>query len=170
MQFFNHPGCNTFFGAPAGWAEDPTNIPCHVLPAERTHIQGEKSTPCVVSYWRPTQEELAILLNGGHVALSILGQNMTPAMLYVEKEETEMQKMPLQHTKELKEIPMAMLLPHEKQAIMNHGQSLHRLAERGGLDATETLAILEGRGWNQTKVQPADEERLVALVQIWSAK
>jgi hypothetical protein len=41
-------------------------------------------------------------------------------------------------------IPLAMLAPFEPQALANHQQSLARLAERGGLDATETLNVLDG--------------------------
>ncbi|CAN2532584.1 hypothetical+protein [Methylocapsa aurea] len=44
-------------------------------------------------------------------------------------------------------IPMKMLEPHERQAQNNHGQSLKRLAERGGLGACEANAILEDRSW-----------------------
>lgn len=42
----------------------------------------------------------------------------------------------------VKEMPIEMLLPYEKHAIRNHGQSLHRIADRGGLTASEALAIL----------------------------
>lgn len=34
---------------------------------------------------------------------------------------------------------------HEDQAQKNHGQSLERLAQRGGLSPTEALAIAERR-------------------------
>ena len=46
-------------------------------------------------------------------------------------------------------IPMTMLEPHERQAQSNHGQSLKRLAERGGLSACEANAILEDRRWHR---------------------
>lgn len=39
-------------------------------------------------------------------------------------------------------IPWEMIAPHEKQAKANHSQTLERLCERGGLDATEALAVL----------------------------
>lgn len=45
-------------------------------------------------------------------------------------------------------IPWEMIAPHEKQAMANHcGQSLERLAQRGGLGACEALAVLEDRNW-----------------------
>ena len=39
------------------------------------------------------------------------------------------------------------LAPHEQQAEKNHGQSLERLAERGGLSPAEAVAVLEDRDW-----------------------
>jgi hypothetical protein len=42
----------------------------------------------------------------------------------------------------LRSIPWALLEPHEPQAKANHGQTLQRLAERGGLGAVEAVAVL----------------------------
>jgi hypothetical protein len=45
-------------------------------------------------------------------------------------------------------IPWRMILPHEGQALRNHGeQSLERLASRGGLSPDEALAVLDDRSW-----------------------
>lgn len=45
-------------------------------------------------------------------------------------------------------IPWDVIAPHEEQALRNHcGQSLERLAERGGLSPQEALAVLEDRNW-----------------------
>lgn len=38
---------------------------------------------------------------------------------------------------------------NEKQAQINHGQSLDRLAERGGLSPCEALAVVEKRAWKR---------------------
>jgi hypothetical protein len=62
--------------------------------------------------------------------------------------------------------PMELFRPHERQALRNHGQSLERLSERGGLSWCEALAILEGRDWQ--KVSDA-EERFRALASAMSA-
>lgn len=43
------------------------------------------------------------------------------------------------------DIPWIIMEPHNKQAWMNHGQDLERLAERGGLGWSEALAVLEDR-------------------------
>ncbi len=50
-------------------------------------------------------------------------------------------------SKQLPSIPRAIIEPHERQAERNHGQTLDRLDERGGLSASEAVAILEDRHW-----------------------
>lgn len=67
-------------------------------------------------------------------------------------------------------IPWEMIEPHAKQAKLNHDQSLERLAERGGLDANEAIAVLTDKGIIDI---PVMEDRfayakLFALVQEWS--
>jgi len=42
----------------------------------------------------------------------------------------------------------ALLEPHERQAWINHGQTLAGLAARQGLAADEALAIIEDRKWH----------------------
>lgn len=44
-------------------------------------------------------------------------------------------------------IPWAVIAPCEKQADRNHGQTLERLAERGGLCPSEAVAVLDSRKW-----------------------
>jgi hypothetical protein len=46
-------------------------------------------------------------------------------------------------------IPWRVIAPHEAQARRNHGQSLGRLAERGGLNWTEAWGVLNGVGWSR---------------------
>lgn len=41
-------------------------------------------------------------------------------------------------------VPWEVMLPHENQAQKNHGQTLHRLAERGGLGPHEAWAVVNG--------------------------
>ncbi len=41
---------------------------------------------------------------------------------------------------------------HERQAERNHGQTLRRLNERGGIDATEAIAILSCQSWQDMDV------------------
>lgn len=42
-------------------------------------------------------------------------------------------------------IPWEVIAPHEEQAHINHGQSLERLAERGGLSYREMYAVLRNK-------------------------
>ncbi|HUV07929.1 MAG TPA: hypothetical protein VMX75_09385, partial [Spirochaetia bacterium] len=41
-------------------------------------------------------------------------------------------------------IPWSVIAPHEAQCKRNHGQSLKRLAERGGLGAAEAYCVVKG--------------------------
>lgn len=49
---------------------------------------------------------------------------------------------------EVVSVPFDFVAPHEQQADRNHGQTLHRLAVRGGLSACELAAVLEDREWH----------------------
>jgi len=44
-------------------------------------------------------------------------------------------------------VPLAIVLQHERQAKKNHSQTVQRLAERGGLSASELAAVLDDRDW-----------------------
>lgn len=46
-------------------------------------------------------------------------------------------------------VPMFHFRAHAEQARINHGQTLDRLAERGGLSPCEAIAILEDRKWEK---------------------
>lgn len=66
-------------------------------------------------------------------------------------------------------LPWAMIEPHEAQAKRNHGgQTLKRLAERGGLSAGEAVAVLND-GPYQRMAKAAAQFRLSALVARWTA-
>jgi hypothetical protein len=55
-----------------------------------------------------------------------------------------------------------MLTPYESQALNNHSQTLECLAERGGLDPVEIIAILDGcsYGWIMAEVRKKGELEL----------
>lgn len=56
---------------------------------------------------------------------------------------------PILNDRSIKAIPWAAIRPHEKQAMANHGgQTLNRLAQRGGLDVIEAEAAMLGRSVN----------------------
>lgn len=61
-------------------------------------------------------------------------------------------------------IPWELIGPHEAQAQANHGgQTLKRLAERGGLSAGEAVAVIEDRRWRNMPYSAA-RARLEELV------
>ncbi len=77
--------------------------------------------------------------------------------------------MPIMGATLMSEIPWEMIAPHERQARANHGQSLERLAERGGLAACEALDIIEGRRWGSAKPCIENERNLINKVRAWRA-
>jgi hypothetical protein len=79
MERTQHPSNNSVLGAPKGW--DQGELPCGALPITRSVIDG---MPCIVSYWRPTAEELALLATGGLVSLCVIGSTMPPVSIIVD--------------------------------------------------------------------------------------
>lgn len=79
MNRHQHPSNNDVLGAPKGW--DQGELPCSALPITRIKVEGMAA---VVSYWRPSENELAILAAGGSIALTVLGVSMPPVMLAVD--------------------------------------------------------------------------------------
>lgn len=49
------------------------------------------------------------------------------------------------HKHGIKSVPWAIVAPHERRAELNHGQTLERLAERGGLTLVEIGLLLCNR-------------------------
>lgn len=76
--------------------------------------------------------------------------------------------MPVMGSKHLKSMPMAML--NEKQAKYNHGQTLGRLADRGGICPSEALAIMDGLGWGTVKVCEENDLLLLKRVEAFSRR
>ena len=65
-------------------------------------------------------------------------------------------------------IPWRLIAAHERQAVLNHDQSLEVLAQRGGLCRSEAVAVLEDRRWRS--MPPAEAEvRLREIVAEWEA-
>lgn len=56
-------------------------------------------------------------------------------------------------------ISWSLIEPHEEQANRNHGQTLERLAERGGLSVYEAVAVLNDK--DRIVGQPADDAGIV---------
>ena len=77
--------------------------------------------------------------------------------------------MPIMGATLMARVPFALLAPHEAQAQRNHGQTLERLAQRGGLDAGEALDIIAGRRWGTTRASLSAEQALILKVREWRA-
>ncbi len=80
MDFIRHPTTNHEFGTPNVW--DHSNVPCDTLPVTLTTCED---LPAILSYWKPTPNELFMLRNGASVCLTILGTSMPPVILTVEE-------------------------------------------------------------------------------------
>lgn len=80
MNKIQHRSNNGVLGAPGGWNQG--ELPVGALPITRSEVGGVE---VVISYWKPTTEELA-QLNAGHaVALYVVGKTMPPVQLAVEE-------------------------------------------------------------------------------------
>lgn len=79
MNKHQHHTNNAVLCAPAGW--DQAQLPCEALPITRIEVEGMAA---VVSYWKPSENELAMLAAGGSIALTVLGVTMPPVMLAVD--------------------------------------------------------------------------------------
>lgn len=60
-------------------------------------------------------------------------------------------------------IPWEILEPHEAQAYANHGQSLEKLARRGGLSWREIYAVINDKEFDYGSKLTADYYKLVVL-------
>jgi hypothetical protein len=76
MMPTQHTSNNDVLGAPKDW--DQGAMPCGALAITRCDIDG---LPCIMSFWRPSLEEINILKEGGTVALMVFGQGMPPVTL-----------------------------------------------------------------------------------------
>lgn len=54
-------------------------------------------------------------------------------------------------------VPLEAVEAHARQADINHGQSVKRLADRGGLSWSELAAVLEDRKWRKMDLDDAHE-------------
>ena len=63
-------------------------------------------------------------------------------------------------------LPWPLVAAHENQALINHGRSIVELAENGGIEWSEMVAVLEDRPWHWMSVDEA-AERLEELFVEW---
>lgn len=79
MRHIQHSTNNGVLGAPKGWKQD--ELPCSALPV--THVDDEHGHS-IVSFWKPTPEEIAQLMDGASIALWVIGRTMPPVALAVQ--------------------------------------------------------------------------------------
>lgn len=65
---------------PSDWPQD--QVEC--APLGVTIMELEDSTPCIKSYWRPSEQELQWLNEGAAIVLFVVGPGMPPVALSVE--------------------------------------------------------------------------------------
>lgn len=68
-----------------------------------------------------------------------------------------MNKYPIQYKRNNEFIPFEMMLEHEEQCFINHGQSVKRLAERCGTNYLETYYILNDSKFNNVPKEKYEE-------------
>lgn len=70
MDFVTHPSNNHHFGAPPDW-DKGDGVACGTLPVTLTYVDGRQA---IVSFWKPDATELAKLLQGKPVVLTVFGR------------------------------------------------------------------------------------------------
>lgn len=78
MHFAEFPQQNTLFRKPA----DMTEEQCGDLPVHRGAFPD--GTPCIISCWKVTPEDLERIKETGEVWLSIVGSGMPPVSVFTE--------------------------------------------------------------------------------------
>lgn len=81
MRFHQHPSNNRVLGAPNGW--DQQQIECGALPITQVSVEG---TTAMVSFWRPSDDELKALNAGASLRLWVYGTAHPPVALDVDRE------------------------------------------------------------------------------------
>jgi len=61
-------------------------------------------------------------------------------------------------------VPWALVAPHEEQAHRNHGQTLERIDQRGGLSIRELHAVCHDKHWHPVVEEAVAVEWLLALM------
>lgn len=77
--------------------------------------------------------------------------------------QTTERQFPIMDGKQRAGIPWRIIAPHEAQARRNHGQSLARLAERGGLCWAEAWGVLTGVDWSRLPREQEDRCKAAVL-------
>lgn len=74
-----------------------------------------------------------------------------------------MKQYPVIGTNPQEYVPWEILIPHEKQSLRNHRQTLEQLADRGGLSWNEILPIHRDKTWRECPMLPDGEAKEFVL-------
>lgn len=78
MVITQHPSNNSVLGAPPGVSIED----CRALPITRGLVDGK---PVCISYWKPTDAEIELILRGKCVALWVWGMTHAPVAVGVDE-------------------------------------------------------------------------------------
>lgn len=79
MTPIQHHTATRVLGAPKDW--DQQVLPCNAIAITDVESEG---IPSVLTYWRPSLDDLVNLANGGYVCLSVVGRTMAPCHIFTE--------------------------------------------------------------------------------------
>jgi hypothetical protein len=86
MDIKHITGATHMLGAPPNWDPEKDGA-CGVLPVRAgMHSPG---VPCMVSEWKPSPEEIAVLAAGGSIFLSVVGATHPVVAVYIADEKAE---------------------------------------------------------------------------------
>ncbi len=71
---------------------------------------------------------------------------------------------------DLREVPWGILEGHEGQALINHNQTLARLAERGGLSLVEMACILNNSTYDRKMSGVRAYEFILVHIKAWNRR
>lgn len=80
MKALKLPITNKVLGAPKDW-DEAKHGPCDGLPV---HISEQNGMPVIFSYWQPSPEEIALIINGMPIRLAVFGHAHPPVGMDVE--------------------------------------------------------------------------------------
>lgn len=83
---------------------------------------------------------------------------VNPQKCLITAEDMQTKTFPILKGKTIKQIPFDFIVQYKLQAKINHGQTIQRLAERGGLHSTEAIAIIESRKWVNMPEEIAEQQ------------
>lgn len=81
MKAVEHITNNRIIGAPVDW--DHSRAACPGLPVTDREMFG---LPVMVSFWKPTEEEIEALKAGAMIALTVVGAVHPPVGMHIEGE------------------------------------------------------------------------------------